>query len=89
MAPYFETMKQILAAALPLFQEIENEEELLVVAGAEKVRPQPCSTTDHLPKLRFGSNDLEEDEIDDGGHDFPSGRSRFLPRLAVADKASR
>lgn len=26
MAPYFETMKQVLAAALPLFQEIENEE---------------------------------------------------------------
>ena len=41
---------------------------LLVLARAEQVRPQPRSAAHHLPELRLRAHQLEEDEIDDFGH---------------------
>lgn len=44
MAPYFETMKEILAAALPIFQEIENED-----AKKKGKKPKELKVSDSLP----------------------------------------
>ena len=44
MAPHFESMKEILAAALPIFQEVENEE-----AKKKGKKPKELKISDSLP----------------------------------------
>ena len=46
MAPYFDAMREILAAALPIYQEVENEE-----AAKKKKKPKELKASDTQPWL--------------------------------------
>ena len=63
---------EVLAEVFEVAAEVEYEEVLLVITGREQVRTQPGATADHLPELRCGPDELEEDEVDDLG-DVDSG----------------
>lgn len=52
MAPYFEEMKSILAAALPLYQEIENEE-----AKKKGKKPKELKASDTQPWINCEMED--------------------------------
>jgi hypothetical protein len=59
---------EVLVEELDILAQVKDEETLLVLVGAEQIRTQPCTPSDHLPKLRLGAYELEEHEVHDFGH---------------------
>ena len=54
---------RVLAEELQVLAVVEDIEKLLVLARREQVRTKPRASSEHLPELRLGPHQFEENEV--------------------------
>ena len=59
---------RVLVEELEILAEIEDVKEFLVLPRPEQIRTEPRAAAEHLPELRFRSDDFEEDQVHDLRH---------------------